>query len=243
MGGNGGQAPLFASLYESCAAVPPHLTFCPNPMNPTILAALALVATVSWAQSATVVFSARGHVTAALGTVYSPAGVGSEVEVLMTYDETSTDLDVSPTIARYQPSNFSLALRLIGGLTLFQTSVGSITVDSASGTFPALHILARLPDGNDLFFLFRDDDRSFVSSDALPTSFGSIADWDRIGLSVLSNSAMWPDFPSNPIDVSFSAISVPEPSATALAALCTILALSRRNRAHPQRQNRVPGSN
>jgi hypothetical protein len=27
VGGNGGQAPLFASLCESCAAVPPHLTF------------------------------------------------------------------------------------------------------------------------------------------------------------------------------------------------------------------------
>lgn len=27
VGGIGGQAPLFASLFESCAAVPPHLTF------------------------------------------------------------------------------------------------------------------------------------------------------------------------------------------------------------------------
>jgi hypothetical protein len=207
-------------------------------MNPTIRAALALVATVSWVQSATVVFSARGHVTGALGTVYSPAGLGSEVEVLVTYDEPSTDLDVSPAIARYQPGNFSLALSLIGGPTIFQTSAGSITVDTISGTFPALHILARLPDGNDLFFLFRDDDRSFVSSDALPTSYGSITDWDRIDLSVLLNPAMWPAPSSNPLDVSFSAISIPELSTTALAAFGTILGLSRRHRDYPKRQNK-----
>ena len=40
MRGNGGQAPSFASLYESCAAVPPHLTFCEK-MNPVARAILA----------------------------------------------------------------------------------------------------------------------------------------------------------------------------------------------------------
>ena len=107
-----------------------------------------------------------------------------------------------------------------------------------SGTFPALHILARLPDGNDLFFLFRDDDRSFVSSDALPTSYGSITDWDRIDLSVLLNPAMWPAPSSNPLDVSFSATSIPELSTTALVAFGTILGLSRRHRDYPKRQNK-----
>ena len=207
-------------------------------MNRTILAALALAATVSLAQSATVVFSARGHVTAALGTVYSPAGLDSEVEVLVTYDETSTDLDVSPTIGRYLPGNFSLALSLIGGPTIFQTSAGSITVDTMSGTFPALHILARLPDGNDLFFLFRDDDRSFVSSDALPTSYGSITDWDRIDLSVLLNPAMWPAPSSNPLDVSLSEISIPESTTTSFAALLFILGLSRSTRDYAQGRTR-----
>jgi hypothetical protein len=41
VGGNGGYAPSFASLYESCAAVPPHLTFCKNmnlrPLLPFLL--------------------------------------------------------------------------------------------------------------------------------------------------------------------------------------------------------------
>jgi PEP-CTERM motif len=219
---------LVESVLDLVAAATP--TIYVNHMNQTILAVFTFLATASCAQSATVMFSARGHVTAALGTVYSPAGLGSEVEVMVTYDELATDLDESPRLARYQPSNFSLALRLIGGSTIFQTSAGSITVDTIPGTSPALHILARLPDGNDLFFLFHDDDRSFVSLDTLPTSYGSITDWDQIGLSVLLNPAMWPDPSSNPLDVTFSAISIPEPSSTALAAFGSILGLCRRRR-------------
>ena len=123
-------------------------------MNPTILAALALVATVSWVQSATVVFSARGHVTGALGTVYSPAGLGSEVEVLVTYDEPSTDLDVSPAIARYQPGNFSLALSLIGGPTIFQTSAAQLLWTPCPGHFLPCTFWRDYPTGMIFSFCF-----------------------------------------------------------------------------------------
>jgi hypothetical protein len=205
-------------------------------MNFTIVAGLALVATVSLAQSATVMLSARGQVTAALGTIYSPAGVGSQVEVLVSYEGVAPDLDVSPSIARYEPANFSIALSLLGGPNIFQTTVGSITVYTPSGTFPAVHVLARLPDGNSLFFLFRDDDRSFVSSDALPTSYGSIVDWDSIDLSIVLYPFMPPGL--QPFDVSFSEISIPEPTSTSFAALLFILGLSRRTRDHARGRTR-----
>ena len=233
----------FAPHFPLCAiTVNPHRgsisLFCSNPMNPTILAALALVATVSWVQSATVVFSARGHVTGALGTVYSPAGLGSEVEVLVTIRRALHRLRCIASHRALPARQLFIGFELDRRTNHFSNfrrlnyrghHVRDISCLAHSGA---------ITDGNDLFFLFRDDDRSFVSSDALPTSYGSITDWDRIDLSVLLNPAMWPAPSSNPLDVSFSATSIPELSTTALVAFGTILGLSRRHRDYPKRQNK-----
>lgn len=169
------------------------------------------------------------------------AATGSELLITLSYDDGALDLDPTSMIARYEPSSFRLAASLLGGASVFEASLGSITVVGTGVLGPALHITATLPDGDAVFFLFRDDDRSFLSSQALPTHFGTLLDWDQIDLSVVDMPAMWPAT-INPIDVEIIAVVVPEPT-TAASLLCGFSLFALRRRRYQPRANKITAAN
>ena len=178
-------------------------------------------------KAATIVQSFRGHTSSAYVGGYMGAVTGSEILITVSYEDGALDLDPSALLARYEPPAFRLAASLIGGASVFEASLGSITVVGSGVLGPALHITATLPDGDVVFFQFSDDDRSFISSQALPRSYGTMLDWDQISFSVVDIPAMWPTT-LNPMDVEITAV-VPEPTTVVtLLGSAAFLGLGRR---------------
>ena len=193
------------------------------PNRSIAITALYLSISAMRTEAATLIHGFRGVASGSYVGGYFGAQSGGEISITVSYDDTAMDLDPSSSVGRYEPSSFRLAASLLGGTNIFETTIGSITVDTTAGAFPALHIIATLPDGDAVFFLFRDDDRSFVTSTALPIAVGNRSDWDRIDLSVLDLPAMLPET-RNPLDVDITSIVVPEPT-TASSLVCGLLAL------------------
>ena len=194
--------------------------------------ALILVWTVAFGfalKAGTVSFLADGTIDHAWSGTYPFADAGDSFRLHVSYSDEWADTDPAANLGVYLAEDLSVTLEVLGEGVVFHSVGGSVNVSLDPGEFPAFGIASTLPDGNALFFLFRDDDRSSVLDDSLPTSYGSISDYDWVGFSVLRMPPMWPST-SNPIDGTVSLLAVPEPHVLPLAGVgaALLLAVNRR---------------
>jgi len=191
-----------------------------------LLGALAFAPTP---QAATVSLFGDGTIDQAWNGAYPFVDAGDSFRLSVSYSDGWADTDPTGNLGVYLPEDLTITLDILGEGTAFHSVGGSINVTTDPGEFPAIGILSTLPDGNALFFLFRDDDRSSIFSDSLPTAFGSIADYDAVGFSVIKMPAMWPST-SNPVDGTISFLAVPEPHVLSLAGVGAALLIALRGR-------------
>ena len=201
-------------------------------MKTHALILLGALAFASTPQAATVSLFADGTIDHAWSGAYPFVDAGDSFRLSVSYSDGWADTDPTSTLGVYLPEDLSITLDILGEGTAFHSIGGSVNVTTEPVEFPAIGILSTLPDGNALFFIFRDDDRSSILDDSLPTAFGSIADYDWVGFSVIQVPGMWPGT-SNPVDGTVSFLAVPEPhvlSLTGVGAALLIAVGSRRYR-------------
>ncbi len=205
-------------------------------MNIFLIVACAAMASVVSLTGATVTLYAKGVIDHAWIGAYPFVDAGDRFQLVVTYSDIWDDTNPDSDIGVYILDNLSISLEIVGKGVAFTTLGGSINVSLTPDNFPSISILSTLSDGNWLFFLFRDDDRSSIGDDSLPTSFGAIGEYDAVGFSVLANPAMWPST-SNPIDGTVSGLAIPEPTTFCFVSLAALAFGTHRSR--QQKPNRV----
>lgn len=199
--------------------------------------ALVLVGVVAFGfglKAGTVSFLAGGTIDHAWSGTYPCVDAGDSFRLRVSYSDVWGDTDPAANLGVYLAQDLIVTLEIVGEGVAFQSVGGSVNVSLDPGAFPAFGIASTLPDGNALLFVFRDDDRSSVLGDSLPTSYGGISDYDWVGFSVLRMPAMWPST-SNPIDGTVSFLAVPEPHVLPLAGVGTALLFAVRRRKYTTR--------
>jgi hypothetical protein len=189
--------------------------------------------------AATVSLFADGTIDQAWNGAYPFVDAGDSFRLSVSYSDGWTDTDPAANLGVYLPEDLSITLDILGEGIALQSIGGSVNVTTDPGEFPAIGILSTLPDGNALFFIFRDDDRSSILDDRLPTSFGSITDYDSVAFSVIYMPPMWPST-FNPVDGTLSSLSVPEPHVVSLIGVGAALLMALKGRRH--REEVEPGA-
>lgn len=196
-----------------------------NTVKTHALILLGALAFTSTSQAATVSLFADGTIDQAWNGAYPFVDAGDSFRLSVSYSDGWADTDPTASLGVYLPEDLTITLDILGEGTAFHSFGGSVNVTTEPGAFPAIGVLSTLPDGNALFFLFRDHDRSSILDDSLPTAFGSIADYDAVGFSVIKMPAMWPST-SNPVDGTVSFLAVPEPHVLSLAGVGAALVIA-----------------
>jgi len=181
-------------------------------------------------EAGTVSLFADGTIDQAWSGAYPFVDAGDSFRLSVSYSDGWADTDPTASLGVYLAEDLTITLDILGEGTAFHSVGGSVNVTTDPGEFPAMGILSTLPDGNALFFLFRDDDRSSILDDRLPTAFGSIADYDAVGFSVIKTPLRWPPSLSNPIDGTVSVLAVPEPQVLSLAGVAAAVLITLRRR-------------
>jgi hypothetical protein len=200
-----------------------------NIMKTHTLILLGALAFASTPQAATVSLFAEGTIDQAWDGAYPFVDAGDSFRLSVSYFDGWADTNPTASLGVYLPEDLTITLDILGEGTAFHSFGGSVNVATDPGEFPVIGILSTLRDGNALFFLFRDDDRSAIFDDSLPTAFGSIADYDAVGFSVIKMPAMWPST-SNPVDGTISFLAVPEPHVLSLAGVGAALLFALRSK-------------
>ena len=190
---------------------------------------IGVLAFASTSQATLISLFAHGTIDQAWNGAYPFVDAGDSFRLSVLYSDGWADTDSAATLGVYLPGDLSITLEIPGEGTAFHTLGGSINIATEPGTFPAISIFSTLPDGNALFFLFRDDDRSSILDDSLPAAFGSIAEYDAVAFSVVDLPAMSPST-SNPVDGTISFLAVPEPHVLSLAGVGAALLVALRSR-------------
>jgi hypothetical protein len=198
-------------------------------MKTHALILLGALAFASTPQAATASLFADGTIDQAWNGTYPFVDTGDSFRLSVSYSDGWADTDPTANLGVYLPKDLTITLDILGEGTVFHSFGGSVNVTTDPGEFPAIGVLSTLPDGNALFFLFRDDDRSSILDDRLPTAFGSIADYDAVSFSVIKMPPMWPST-SNPIDGTISFLAVPEPHVLSLAGVGVAILIALRSR-------------
>ncbi len=199
-------------------------------MKTCALLLLGVLAFGSLTRAATVSLLADGAIDQAWNGAYPFVDTGDPFRLSVSYSDGWADTDPAANLGVYLPEDLRITLEILGEGVAFQSLGGSVNVSLDPGEFPVFSILSTLPDGNALFYVFRDDDRSLVLDDSLPTSFGSITDYDWVGFSVIRMPPMWPSTPPNPVDGTVSMLTVPEPHILSLAGVGWALLIALKSR-------------
>lgn len=165
--------------------------------------------------AANVSLFADGTIDQALRGAYPFVDAGDSFRLSISYSDGWADTETRADLGTYLVEDLSITLEIIDEGVAFRSLGGSISVFLDPMYDAVLQISSYLPDGNALYLVFQDYDHSSVLDDHLPTSFGSITDYDWVAFAVKDLPALWPT-PPDSVNGRVSSLSVPEPHTLSL---------------------------